>query len=88
MGDEPLIAVAEPRLHHQLLPNIVYAESWNTSSSTFSTPEAVREVLRKRGHVVVPSDWGAVCQLIAVDPETATLAAVSDPRKDGAPAGV
>ena len=30
--------------------------------------------------------WGAVVQLITVDPDSGNFTAISDPRKDGAPA--
>ena len=87
LGNDPLVAVAGPRLHHQLLPDYISAERWNTTSASFSVPDSVLEALQRRGHVVVPSDWGSVVQLITVDPDTSVLTAVSDPRKDGAPAG-
>ena len=32
-GADPLQAVAEPRLHHQLLPDFVGAEHWNVSNT-------------------------------------------------------
>ena len=33
-GQDPLQAVAGPRLHHQLLPDFVGAEHWNVSNAT------------------------------------------------------
>jgi len=42
--------------------------------------------LEKRGHNVTAFPWGAVVQLILVDPDTGNFTAISDPRKDGAPA--
>ena len=45
------------------------------------------QALEARGHAVVPTAWSAVVQGVLVDPVDATLTAVSDPRKDGAPAG-
>lgn len=29
MGQDPLAAVGSPRLHHQLLPDVVHAEDWS-----------------------------------------------------------
>lgn len=45
------------------------------------------QALRVRGHHVEGTSWGAVVQGILVDPIDDTLTGVSDPRKDGAPAG-
>ena len=45
------------------------------------------QALQARGHTVVPVAWSGVVQSILVDPVDDTLMAVSDPRKDGAPAG-
>ena len=88
LGQDPLPAVSAARLHHQLLPNTVAAEAWGTEASNFTVGQDVVTALKRRGHEVVASDWGAVCQAIAVNPETGALISVSDPRKDGAPAGV
>lgn len=57
-------------------------------SPTLSRPTAiVLQALRRRGHQVNATDWGAVTQAVAVSPEDGSLRGVSDPRKDGAPAG-
>ncbi len=45
------------------------------------------QALEARGHVVEPTPWGGVVQLIAVNPDSGALTGVSDPRKDGAPSG-
>ena len=87
MAQDPLVAVSSARLHHQLLPHVVSAEEWHTASSNFSTPAATLAALRGRGHHVTTTDWGAACQLVVVDPTSGGLTSVSDPRKDGAPAG-
>ena len=34
LGQDPLQAVAGPRLHHQLLPDLVRAEHWNVTNTT------------------------------------------------------
>lgn len=45
------------------------------------------QALRLRGHDVQPTSWSAVVQGILIDPSDGVLTGVSDPRKDGAPAG-
>ena len=101
-GEAPLAAVAAPRLHHQLAPETVFAENWAAPGGgglTERVPAAVTASLRARGHAVKPAEWGGVVQAILVPPpgepggesggkQGAPLEAASDPRKDGAPAGV
>ncbi|VAH72499.1 unnamed protein product [Triticum turgidum subsp. durum] len=87
----------------QLVPNVVRYEDVTMADGEvieFST-EAM-EFLRRRGHVLESTSPGAVCQLIVQDllaPVSGAggggenvfrgmLTAVSDPRKDGSPAGV
>ncbi|KAL3136319.1 hypothetical protein ABBQ38_005583 [Trebouxia sp. C0009 RCD-2024] len=89
-GQDALQAVARPRLHHQLLPDLVLAEHWSVSNTTgpsFMVSDAQVQGLRARGHVVDLSSSTAVTQAIVVDPDQNTLIGASDPRKDGAPAG-
>lgn len=45
------------------------------------------QALREKGHHVTATSWGAVVQGILADPSDGHLTGVSDPRKDGAPAG-
>jgi gamma-glutamyltranspeptidase len=45
------------------------------------------QALRFRGHTVEATAWSGVVQGILLDPVDGTLTGVSDPRKDGAPAG-
>jgi gamma-glutamyltranspeptidase/glutathione hydrolase/leukotriene-C4 hydrolase len=86
----PLDAVDAPRVHHQLVPDKVFAE--NTSATVGDgaprrVDDATAAALRKRGHVVEFSDTKtAVAQLIVVDRDTDAVHAVSDARKGGAPA--
>ena len=54
-GQDPLQAVAGPRLHHQLLPDSVGAEHWNvtsTSGPSFMVPDA--EVQVRYCHIAMP----------------------------------
>lgn len=72
-------AIVYPRIHHQLIPNIVLYEP------TF--PEVYRDGLQKRGHQMTSYSEIAVVQAISYDTDTLTISAESDPRKGGKPAG-
>lgn len=93
-----LSAVIAPRIHSQLLPDIVLLEDQsmpiNQQQTTdnllcITMPDSVYSALLTRGHHNITTFTGsmAVTQFIAVDPETHHIIAVSDPRKDGRPAG-
>lgn len=84
----PLEAINAPRLHHQLLPDKVMLERWDSISAHFAIAADVENALRSRGHETAPTEWGAACQVVMQDPDAPTLFAASDPRKDGAPAGL
>jgi gamma-glutamyltranspeptidase/glutathione hydrolase len=72
-------AVAAPRFHHQWLPDELLLEAGN--------PADVADALRARGHTVrVVDDLGGGVEAIAFDPQTGTLSAAPDPRRDGAAA--
>ena len=89
-GMSPLDAVVAPRVHHQLVPNVVFAESLDGTvgdGAPRRVDAATAAALRKRGHVVeFSSEKTAVAQLIVVDGDTDAVHAVSDARKGGAPA--
>ena len=87
-GEDLFDAVKQPRLHHQLVPDSLQAERWDSGSISFLYSEDVLEALDRRGHRWDATDWGAVVQAIKIDmgPER-VLHAASDPRKDGSPAG-
>ena len=82
-------AVRQPRIHHQLLPNAVMAEDTAAPDSNLcvQVPTQVAAALRLRRHQVNRTTVGAVVQAVVVDFDTGTLAAVSDVRKGGKPAG-
>ena len=86
-GENLFAAVAQPRWHHQLLPKTLQTEEWSGGKLNFQFPDSLIRALERRGHAVTSTDWGAVVQGIEMD-ETGTIHAVSDPRKDGAPAGI
>ena len=71
-------AIVYPRIHHQLIPNVVLHEP--ALSQKYVTG------LEKRGHILISTDELAVVQAIHVD-EQHKIQAVSDPRKGGKPAG-
>lgn len=87
LGQDVLSAVGEPRLHHQFLPDSLEYEDWAAGNVSFSYPKAILGYLQARGQNTTATQWGGVCQVIAVDPDSGMLEAASDPRKDGAPAG-
>jgi gamma-glutamyltranspeptidase/glutathione hydrolase len=66
-GMHPQEAVDAPRMHHQWLPDEVYAEPYSLS------PDTVK-LLEQMGHkVTVQSPWGAA-ELIALQPSAAAAA--------------
>ena len=85
-----MAAVNAPRIHHQLIPDIVYAEEQRCllDGPLRRVPEEQVAGLRARGHQVEYHGTGktAVTQLIVVDPDTGRVHAVSDARKGGYPA--
>jgi gamma-glutamyltranspeptidase/glutathione hydrolase len=76
-GMAPDAAVAAPRLHHQWSPDTVRVDA--------AVPPEVRAELEARGHRLVPAEGEAAVQLAVRDGRG--LAAASDPRKGGRPAG-
>ncbi|CAO2180922.1 unnamed protein product [Urochloa humidicola] len=101
VGMDPLAAVQQPRVYHKLIPNVVtYEDETVASGEVIALSEGAKAFLEKRGHRLQSTDSGAVCQFIVQQlPETpasgsgggvfrGNLTAVSDPRKDGRPAGL
>lgn len=78
-GKSPAEAVAFGRVHHQWAPNQVFAEK--------RLPEEAWLRLENDGHAVVelPASREAASQVVVLD--GGRLAAASDPRKGGRPAG-
>ena len=74
-------AITQPRIHHQLLPDVVLYEP--TLAEKYITG------LQQRGHKLDVWATLAVVQAIYVDKQQTSkpIQAVSDPRKGGAPAG-
>ena len=88
LGADAGSAVAAARLHHQLLPEVAWAETMVApDGSRVAIPMETILALRQRNHTVNTTDNGAVVQMIHVHPDTGMLHAVSDIRKGGRPAG-
>lgn len=96
LGMDPLSALIAPRQHTQLLPDKVDVEDTllsvipaYPSTLTITADESVFEALTSRGHRNVTRFTGgmAASQFITIDRDTGLIHAVSDPRKDGRPAG-
>ncbi|KAL1440393.1 hypothetical protein MTO96_009437 [Rhipicephalus appendiculatus] len=68
-------AIEAPRLHHQLLPNVVVYER--------HFPEEVLESLRRRGHVVKPMERRPAAVNAIVRAQDRVIYAVADFRKGG-----
>jgi gamma-glutamyltranspeptidase len=87
-----LKAVSAPRVHTQLLPDSVDVENATLFNTVhIGLPYTAVQTLISRGHhnitmIKTPLGMG-VTQFIAVDPDTRMVEAVSDPRKNGKPAG-
>lgn len=77
-GESLSSAVAAPRLHHQHTPDVVFVEEGGA-------PEALRESLRARGHVLRErSPIGNVHAILLG--QNGLLIGAADPRGEGAPA--
>jgi gamma-glutamyltranspeptidase/glutathione hydrolase len=72
-------AVAAPRLHHQWLPDKVFAE--------IAVPESIIEALEAKGHKVQRRSDIGHANCIEVDPATRGFRAVADTARDGGKAG-
>lgn len=92
-GMDLLTASRRPRVHTQLLPDVVEVEGQTLLHGlNITAPEAVAQILSSRGHhnvSFVDASFG-VSQFISVDYDSGsvTVQAVSDPRKDGHPAAL
>lgn len=75
-------AVAEPRIHHQWLPDVIQVEPYALS-------EDVAEALRAKGHQLADKPrYIGDAQVIMIDPKSGVRLGASDPRSpDGLAAG-
>ncbi|KAK8452389.1 hypothetical protein SEVIR_5G101900v4 [Setaria viridis] len=99
VGMDPLAAVQQPRVYHKLIPNVVtYEDETAVDGEVIALSDGAKAFLEQRGHRLRSTDSGAVCQFIVhqlAEPPASgggvfrgRLTAVSDPRKDGSPAGL
>lgn len=79
-GLDPSEAIAQPRFHHQWVPDELSIEA--------GMPADVQQALRDRGHnvKVAERNWSSA-QVIAIDPKTGWHLGATDPRTDGAAIG-
>ncbi|XP_065055052.1 glutathione hydrolase 1 proenzyme-like isoform X2 [Rhopilema esculentum] len=75
-------AVADPRLHHQLVPNNIFLNS----NEKYKLAKGIVDGLKKLGHKVEEKGSKSVVQAIYRE-DASTIYAMSDPRKKGVPAG-
>ncbi len=86
-----LTAVASPRVHSQLLPDMVYAEDQTLLiGGKLTLPPGVVSLLQTQGqhNVTLYDEAMGVSQFITVNTDTGLIEGVSDPRKDGKPAAM
>jgi gamma-glutamyltranspeptidase/glutathione hydrolase len=77
-------ALAQPRFHHQWMPNALLLErAWHREANADGTVAQ----LESRGHKVEPTGSVGNVQLIRRDKKGRTWDAACDPRKGGRPAG-
>ena len=91
LGLDPLDAIQSPRLHHQLFPAVAAVENntldWMRYEGKLVIEDTLANGLQKFGHTMVYKNGGlGNCQMVVVDPKSNNATAVSDARKDGAPA--
>lgn len=90
-GMDILSSTVHPRVHSQLLPDKVDVEDRTlVSGKKIRISDVAINALKSRGHhnVTLLNDSMGVTQFIVIDPDTGLMEGVSDPRKDGAPAGI
>ncbi|WP_166823178.1 gamma-glutamyltransferase [Thalassoroseus pseudoceratinae] len=76
-GLAPMAAVRQPRVHHQWLPDVLYAEA--------PLMTEIQAPMKERGHVVERRSALAICQVAQRKKDG--LRGASDPRKHGKAAG-
>ncbi|KAI3908737.1 hypothetical protein MKW98_029287 [Papaver atlanticum] len=64
-GMEPLSAVKQPRVYHQVVPNVVLYENWTViNGEHIELSNKNRRFLTERNHTLQPQPSGAICQLV------------------------
>lgn len=103
LGLDPLEAVQQPRVYPRLIPNVVLYENWTAiDDELIQVSLEALTFLKQRGHLLRSLSGGAVTQFVVHNLQNPVqnvdkrkdgifhgkLTAVSDPRKDGRPAGI
>jgi len=78
LGLSPAQAIAQPRIHHQWVPDELLVER--------TLPEPLQDGLKNRGHKVKPSSGMGVSQIVWRNPN-GQFEGVADPRAGGNAAG-
>ncbi|KAI3953574.1 hypothetical protein MKW92_012071 [Papaver armeniacum] len=69
-GMEPLSAVKQPRVYHQVVPNVVLYENWTViNGEHIELSNKNKRFLTERNHTLKPQSSGAICQLVMQDLE-------------------
>ncbi|RZC50078.1 hypothetical protein C5167_018515 [Papaver somniferum] len=69
-GMEPLSAVKQPRVYHQVVPNVVSYENWTViDGEHIELSNKNKRFLTERNHTLQPQSSGAICQLVMQDLE-------------------
>jgi gamma-glutamyltranspeptidase/glutathione hydrolase len=79
-GGDPQVAINAPRIHHQWMPDVLYAED--------TLPAEVVLALEARGHTVNLRSWIGNVEAIGIDPVTGERLGAADPRRAGAARGL
>jgi gamma-glutamyltranspeptidase/glutathione hydrolase len=78
-GMDPAVALAQPRFHHQWMPDELVIEQ--------RVGDEVLRELEKRGHRLKRVDSLGAAQAVGIDPQGKGLTGAHDPRVDGKAAG-
>ncbi|KAI3844349.1 hypothetical protein MKW92_026368 [Papaver armeniacum] len=69
-GMEPLSAVKQPRVYHQVVPNVVLYENWTViNGEHIELSNKNKRFLTERNHTLKSQSSGAICQLVMQDLE-------------------
>jgi gamma-glutamyltranspeptidase / glutathione hydrolase len=75
LGQSPAHALAQPRVHHQWIPDLLMVEK--------SLPAGLQADLRRRGHKLKPLSSMGVSQIVARSPDGRSFVGAADPRAGG-----
>lgn len=74
LGMDPFSAVQSPRVHHKLVPNVVWYENLTAiDGEHIELQEERKDFLEERGHQLQPTGIAAICQLIVQNFEASVV---------------